>query len=552
MSDSEADVVAGYDLTEQPWLLALRTDGTVEELSLLEVFRHAGELTGLVGEVATQTFALTRLLLAVLHRAVDGPRDDDHWAELWADPQLPIAQIEKYLDWHRTRFDLFHPHAPFFQVAGLRTSKGEVSELSKLIADVPNGHPFFTTRLGPGNATLSPAEAARWVVHCQAFDPSGIKSGAVGDARVKGGKGYPIGVAWSGLLGGVLPEGATLKETLLLNLIATDYSVLERWRSTDAPVWERAPVGPGEEQVGGRPATGPVDLYTWQSRRIRLEHSDGRVTGVLVCNGERMTPQNKHRVEPHTAWRRSTPQEKKLGQALVYMPREHDPERAIWRGLQALLPGVSGRTQGKEGAVAISPIVLEWVDHLQNEMRLSPDFPLRVRTLGMIYGTNSSVIDEVIDDAMSIRAVLLQREATALAQVATGCAVAAEASARALGFLAANLAEATGGEFGGPKSRATELAFAELDAPFREWLSLLRRDSEHIQVQVEWHQQADRIVRRLGTGLLDAASPTAWAGRTVKGRLVTTSHADLWFREALRKALPMAHLPAADDATVSA
>jgi CRISPR system Cascade subunit CasA len=139
-----------------------------------------------------------------------------------------------------------------------------------------------------------------------------------------------------------------------------------------------------------------------------------------------------------------------------------------------------------------------------------------------------------------------------LAQVATGCAAAAEESARALGSLAANLAEATGGEFGGPKSRATELAFAELDAPFRKWLSLLDPDSEHIPVQIEWHQQADRIVRRLGAGLLDGASPTAWAGRTVKGRLVTTSHADLWFRAALRKALPMAHLLAADDATVSA
>jgi len=552
MSDSEADAVAGYDLIDRPWLLAMRTDGAVDELSLLDVFRRAGELTGLVGEVPTQTFALTRLLLAVLHRAVDGPQDDSHWAELWAAPQLPITQIEQYFDKHRARFDLFHPHTPFFQVAGLRTSKGEVSELSKLIADVPNGNPFFTTRLGPGNATLSPAEAARWVVHCQAFDPSGIKSGAVGDVRVKGGRGYPIGVAWSGLLGGVLPEGTTLRETLLLNLIATEYADLSRWRSTDAPVWERDPVGPGEEQVGGRPAAGPVDLYTWQSRRIRLAHADGRVTGVLVCNGERMTPQNKHTVEPHTAWRRSPAQEKKLSQALVYMPREHDPERAIWRGLQALLPGVSGRRQGAQGAPAVSPIVLEWVDHLQNERMLPHDYPLRVRTLGMIYGSNSSIIDEVIDDAVSVRAVLLQQDGNALAEVAVGCVVAAEQSARALGSLAAALVEATGGEFDGPRSRATELVFAELDGPFREWLSRLGPDSEHVPVQIEWHQQVDRIVRRLGAELLDEASPTAWAGRTVKGRLVTTSHADLWFRAALRKALPMAHLLAANDSTVSA
>ncbi|MEC3981983.1 type I-E CRISPR-associated protein Cse1/CasA [Amycolatopsis sp. H20-H5] len=33
-------------------------------------------------------------------------------------------------------------------------------------------------------------------------------------------------------------------------------------------------------------------LFTWQSRRIRLAHTGERVTGVLLCNGSRLTPQN--------------------------------------------------------------------------------------------------------------------------------------------------------------------------------------------------------------------------------------------------------------------
>ncbi|MGV7400563.1 type I-E CRISPR-associated protein Cse1/CasA, partial [Mycobacterium kansasii] len=87
--------------------------------------------------------------------------------------------------------DLFDPVAPFFQVAGLRTAKDDVFSLDRIVADVPNGEPLFTTRSGADLARMAPAEAARWLVHAHAFDPSGIKSGALGDDTVKGGKGYP-------------------------------------------------------------------------------------------------------------------------------------------------------------------------------------------------------------------------------------------------------------------------------------------------------------------------------------------------------------------------
>ena len=173
-----------------------------------------------------------------------------------------------YLDQHRERFDLLHPVTPFFQVAGLRTAKDEIASLNRIVADVPNGEAFFTMR-ACGADRLQFGEAARWVVHAQAFDPSGIKSGAVGDPRVKGGKGYPLGVAWAGNLGGVLAEGTTLRETLLLNLIAADTTTL-RAQEDDRPAWRREPCGPAEaKDLVFRPS-GLRDLYTWQSRRLRL------------------------------------------------------------------------------------------------------------------------------------------------------------------------------------------------------------------------------------------------------------------------------------------
>ena len=43
------------------------------------------------GEVPTQAFTITRLLLAFLHRAVEGPVDQDDWEQLWATEELPYG-----------------------------------------------------------------------------------------------------------------------------------------------------------------------------------------------------------------------------------------------------------------------------------------------------------------------------------------------------------------------------------------------------------------------------------------------------------------------------
>lgn len=529
----------GFCLVDKPWLLVRRLDGSLDELSLTDTIRQAHLLAGMAGELPTQVFALTRLLLAVLHRSVRGPRDVEHWTQLWAQDALPADEVQAYLAQHHHRFDLFDDEVPFFQVAGLHTGKDEVSALTKLIADVPNGNPFLTMRVGRGTASMTAAEAARWVVHCQAFDPSGIKSGAVGDPRVTGGKGYPIGVAWSGHLGGVLVEGATLRETLLLNLIAQDDPRYAEWTDTDVPAWERPPLGPAPEALGGRSVLGPVDLFTWQSRRIRLERAGPMVTGVLICNGERLTPQNQHNAEPCTAWRRSQNQEKTRGEALVYMPREHDPEKSVWRGLQALLPGTSGR-QVAGGQPMLAPLVLEWLARLQSEGAVPRDHLFRVRTVGMLYGPQSSTVAEVVDDALSLRAVLLEQGAAALARTAVSGVGAAEACARAVGKLAGTLAEAGGGEYPGPRDRAEELAYAELDTPFRAWVAGLDHGSEALDALEQWHVQARRIVRRLGRDLVEQAPPAAWSGRVGKRGLVTTAHAEMRFLEDLAAAAPVA------------
>lgn len=545
-----AAAAASFDLTTRPWIPVQRLDGTEAELSLTGVFEEASHVRRLVGDVPTQDFVLLRLLLAVLHDALDGPQDIEDWADLWNDGEgeVPAGPVRDYLRAHRDRLDLLHPSTPFLQVPDLRTAKGEYSSLDPIVADVPNNARFFTMR-AHGAARLGFAEAARWLLHAHAYDTSGIKSGVVGDPRVKGGKVYPQGVGWAGNLGGVYAEGDDLRATLLLNLMPRDTAHL-RSRADDRPAWRhdpataRALVGPDAQT---RPH-GLRDLYTWQSRRVRLHHDGEAVHGVLLAYGDPLIPRNKHDREPMTAWRRSPAQERKLGEEQVYLPRDHDPARSAWRGLGALVTGhVRGAEQRGEAAAIVRPRVLDWIARLTVEGYLDKDFALRARLVGAVYGTQQSVVDEIVDDAVAMPVVLLHDQDRALGQTAVDAVNDAEEAVTVLGDLATALAEAAGAEPEAPRATARDRGFAALDEPFRAWLrGLSPSEDPHYPAEARrrWQLTARAIVSGLGDDLLDSAGDASWSGRVVATKngtvWLTASRADLRFRSGLRRALPMA------------
>ncbi|PWK64003.1 CRISPR system Cascade subunit CasA [Streptomyces sp. CG 926] len=528
--------VPGFDLVSRPWLPVQLCDGTATELSLKEVFARADEVRRLVGDLPSQEFALLRLLLAVLHDAVEGPEDLDAWQELH-DSTEPFADVPAYLDRHRDRFDLLHPTRPFFQVADLRTHKDDVASLNRIVADVPNGEAFFTMRQ-PGVERLSFAEAARWLVHAHAFDTSGIKSGAVGDSRVKGGKGYPQGVGWAGNLGGVFVEGDTLRQTLLLNLVASDASALTVEKD-DKPAWRREQCEPDVQQgLESRP-TGPRDLYTWQSRRIRLHHDGTAVHGVVLSYGDPLSAPDKHMYEPMSGWRRSKPQEKKLGRTPVYMPREHDPTRAAWRGLASLLMSEAQERAGArdEPPAYLRAGVLKWVAELTYERLLPRDMLIRPRLIGATYGTQQSVIDEVVDDSLTMSVILLHEQDQRYATEALGAVEDSNAGVGALGDLAADLARASGRDPEAPRETARDLGFGLLDGPYRQWLTGLGTAIEPGAARRAWQVAAHRILWEAADRQLAAAGESGWLDNTAAERV---------FRARLHKAFPLRHAPAPD------
>lgn len=522
-----------FNLVVEPWIPVRFEDGEIAEVSLAELFERGKDVQEICAEVATMSAALLRLSLAITYAAYresfpdgsPGLFSQDDWEDAWDDPDILIERVATYLKEYEERFWLFHPQRPFMQVAGLRTAKDSVDSIAKIIADVPDGHRFMTLRDSEGESRISCAEAARWLVHVHAWDTSGIKSGAVGDPRVKGGRGYPIGTGWVGQLGFVFIEGKNFIETLLRNLIPYDaYAELGiplNYPSPheDLPPWEREADTErqrGSDTVEPEPA-GVIELYTWQSRRVRLVAEGNEVTGVVLAQGDKITPQNRNLVEPMSLWRYSGPQTKKFGYD-IYMPKMHDPSRALWRGLNSLLVGMSETVKGKTGQEVpqyLPAAVLAWNSMLVYDGHISLSEYTPVRAIGIEYGPQSSSFANLYDDRLVLPGVLLsekQRERRALVK---GALAVTDEIVSALARFAGDIVKASAQQVD-PETvktagaRERELCYFMLDRLFRQWL--LNLDGEMDKQRAFWRGELERMVWERKAMLSKGASQRAFIG----------------------------------------
>lgn len=531
-----------FDLRTEPWIPVTFTDGQERTLSLLDVLLHARDIRSINGDMPLQSPALIRLLLAILYGLYpDGPTVKE-WQDLW-DAGPFGNDIREYLNEDcRGRWDLFDDETPFLQVANLHTDKGTYSGLEKFILDVPNGNPFFTTRIGEGLSDISYAEAARWLVTIQAFDPSGIKSGAVGDPRVKGGKGYPIGIAWTGNLGLILYEGANLWETLLLNFVGNSLTINGSklpWHD-DAPIWERtqpsASPTPGlnQEQTGDiRCFHGPATLMTWPSRRIRLIRREKRVVGVIIANGDQLKPQMADLYETMTTWRRSAPQEQTLHLPLVYMPRTYTPERSLWRGIANFLP----ITEQDAPTDSKPSLTSQWLNYLE-ESGVLPDIRTQLHAYGVVYGSNNSVIDEIVDDTMNMHLQILASHSNDVHECFATAAQQAESGIQICTRFVSNLAAAAGIPATGWRRQAQEQAYSAFDRTYRDWAANIADETQIHAAAEQWRETVRSTLNSLGDAFLAMAPPSAFVGRIdAANTLQSASKADMFFRTAIRKLL---------------
>ena len=542
-----------FNLLDEPWIPVRLLDGTIADVGLLELLRRTTDIADLACELPTQSIAIQRLVLAVAYR-VATPRDTRDWVRQWEDG-APTEQMIEYLERWRDRFYLFGGRFPFMQVADLRTAKDSVSGLEKLIADVPNGEQFFTTRHGRALACIPPSEAARWLVHAQAYDPSGIRSGAVGDSQVKGGKGYPIGPSWCGHLGLVWLKGKDLDETLVLNLIPADAAGL---RGVDSSTeWGACSWEASEPETSARgdyslldPAGTPRELsiprlLTWHSRRIRLVGDSSGVTGVVLAQGDKLAPQEMRLYEPQSLWKYSTPQSKKF-KTDVYMPRKFKTGRALWRNLPGTLPTVT-TVQGvdKQPKQEFLPSATLSFHYQLDNASIQTSYPkvMRIQAVGVTYGPKEATFEDIYSDELTLSVAVMRVEREDLSAEIDRQVRLTEEVARDVGTLAANLARAAGesgdGAGDGARDRAKELFFSAVDTDFRTWLSQVDGHESARDAGRRWERALRQHATDIQAELVRGASSSAIIGRDTGRGYMNVGIAENYFRAALNKHLPL-------------
>ncbi|MBA2317187.1 MAG: type I-E CRISPR-associated protein Cse1/CasA [Euzebyales bacterium] len=521
-----------FSLVEEPWIPVVR-GGEPELVSLRDALRHAHDIQALTAPVGTQIPAMLRqVLLPVIIHATDLPAEEEEWGARWSAGRFDPEVVDAYLDEHAERFYLFHSDQPFAQVGDLRTAKDETKPSSLLIPSEAGGNnvPLFSSRTEAEAPTLTAAEAARWLLHVHCWDTAAIKTGVVGDPKVKNGKttGNPTGPL--GQLGVVIPTGRTLFETLLLNVpIQPDGLEL-----ADRPQWQ----GPVADATWSeRPVRGLLDLLTWQARRVRLIPEEGQeglvVRRVIVAAGDRQPPAPD--VEPHTTW--VIDRKPKAGQP-PRRPRRLRAGYAAWRGLEALI-AIQG--PGGQGTVETSRLLAQVAD--LREDQLDDTYPLTVLNVGAVYGNQSAVVEHVIVDALALPVAALRSDVD-MREFLTGVVNQVDGLAKAVNFLAADLRRALGGE-GVPwdQGQRPDVAVVhELDPLVRRLLAGLQHDPGQRGVaQRAWEQAAFRVVRAVADALLDAVPPAAFAGRERDKRRYVPAVAEQAFRSKVADLLPHRH-----------
>ncbi|MGH3265127.1 MAG: type I-E CRISPR-associated protein Cse1/CasA, partial [Trebonia sp.] len=304
-----------------------------------------------------------------------------------------------------------------------------------------------------------------------------------------------------------------------------------RWSSQPSPAWEE------------RHAHGLLDLLTWQCRRIRLLPAETvhgvRVNQVVISSGDRMieTPQD----EPHTLWR--TPAKDDDGPAAP-RPYRHMAGKAAWRGLASLL----ALERPSDGRGVLANRLLGQLHDLQAEGYLADDYPLRVEIQGVVYGTQSSVVEDTISDSIPMPVAALGTD-IALRDALLDIAGQADRLETAVNVLDADLRRAAGGDPvpWNKGQRPGDHLIHALDAPARRVLEDLCRvhgDDDRLEIALTtWERTARTAAVAAAEPLLARSDPSVFSGRTLAdGRTYRQATAEASFRRALKEILPRAAL----------
>lgn len=518
-----------FNLLEEAWIRVRLSDHSVREVSLTDALLHAHEYVDLAGETPTQDAAVLRLLISIpltIFYQMDAEGNEaaltsadaalSRWRSLWEKGHFPEKPIREYLTkWHE-RFWLFHPERPFWQVPEAKAGTSyKASKLNGELSESDNKARLFTLYAGEQKNVLSYAQAARWLLYVNGFDDTSSKPK---------GKNLPsVGVGWLGKIGLIQVVGKNLFESCMLNMtMLKDGQAL--W-DENIPCWEMNTPRIGERTEIAEPSN-LAQLLTLQSRRLLLQRSDGKVTGLTLLGGDFFQKENAF-TEQMTIWRSTKP---KKNEPVSYVPQRHDAAKKFWREFPLTFC---------EEAETRKPGIIQWIEKLKQVRIIGPKQMIRLKAVGTLYGDKDFFVNDCFCDQLSIHASLLDELGkiwrTRIKDEITNC----EKAARYIGDLQRELAVAGGFSYSdktrGTMDRQTDKKrgdfYFAIDAPFRQWLQGIDAElDDPDEKTAEWQEICRNTALAMGRQMVRESGNAALIGHRAelskgKPRLYTSAGA---------------------------
>lgn len=324
------------NLIGDPWIPVIgRACQRMPPVGLRELFEKAGDL----GDLALpplERVAVTRLLLCIAQKALDGPKDYDDW-KACRDKIAPAALA--YLEKWKPRFELYGPE-PFLQVPELEDKRNAGVDDRLGFGSSAGNTPLFDHGAMYGERMRIPAWVAPHLLTCQCFALGGLIRGPkwAGQETAYAAESAPC-AEQSMLL--VLLRGPSVLDSILLNMVTRSDLQGIAW---GRPVWEQYPPGPegdGAEALAASYLGRLVPL----ARAIKLYQDEP----VMSYAGGIQYPKLPEGREPMAAVvvRDSDGEQ-------VYRYVKADPARHPWRELGAVLALSSGAGSG--GALCLAKL----------------------------------------------------------------------------------------------------------------------------------------------------------------------------------------------------
>lgn len=349
-------------MIDKPWIPCKFLDGKARLVSLQELFGNAGKIEDLNSDNPLVNGSLYRLLIAIIHRTINGPRDATAWMYLWENDEFPsdiLESINSYLKkWHE-RFFVFHEQYPFYQTPNLKQrNKTTIAILAPQLASGAN-RTLFDHSFDNEPKPVSIDQAMRWTIAIQNFILGGTTTPYDSLDGIRSSKYAKAGQLSQAAL--VILKSNTLYKTLLLNLLQYDSekNIPCIFSGDDKPVWERDKKTLPQERI----PKGLVDWYTYQSRAIKLispNEKDELIREAIVMVGEKLPDREQHRkyFETMVAFRKDSGSD-------PFPAVRFSEEKSIWRDLNVLLQLIEGTYR---------PKTLSWISDLMFDGYLKEDY----------------------------------------------------------------------------------------------------------------------------------------------------------------------------------